>query len=448
MRRIRGSVPRWGPPIAVILVAGVIGLLRVPSPARHKIWAEDGLVFLSGSLRGASPLAPYDGYLHLVPRLLARLLTTFVEPGSYDVALRIVSLGVTAVVCGLTFVLTRDLLTTVWARTAVSLAPVVLPVMALESLGNLANLHTFGLWLVPWMLLHRPTTRAAAAAWAVVALLIGFTEILTVLFFPLMLVGWRHRLGWPVRIAFLAAAAAQALTALTHPRTASTRSPVDWWDVVGGYVGSTGGGLFEGTGQAPAHLVDMLGDLGIFLLLIPTVLAMIAVVRWGTPQHRVVAAALLGGSVLLWTASLAVNFQTWMTFSEFAPERWDDGLVRYAASSGVFVLALLIVGLDAAATTPRGRVAGRRFLRWGAPAVAALIVLGMLTQFQVEPRVLSGDRWPTQEALEDKCAVRADDAVLSIAISPVRPMGRWKVELPCDGVDDDYLLRYPSSSAN
>lgn len=451
-----------GPPALVALVALAVAVVRTPSPVRHRLWAEDGRVFLGGALAGDGPLTPYDGYLHLVPRLLAELVVALVEPGSYDVAVKVLALGLTALVCAATWSLTADLLTRWWTRALVALTPVLLPAVAVETLGNAANLHTFGLWLVPWLLLHRPSSRAASAGWAVVAVLVGLSEILAGLFVPLLLVGRRDALQWPPRVALLGALAAQVATTLTHPRPESARAPWDAADLAVGYLGQVGGALWSGSGAPAALLVGAAGTLGLLVLLVPPVAALVATLALGSSTHRILAVTLAAASVLLWTASATVNFQPWMDFASWQPERWRSGLLRYAASAGMFLLALVWVAVDAAldGVAPAARAAEARarlrpaVVRAAAVAVAVAVLALCVVQRDASPRTLNGPRWPTQEQLLARCAAPGDggagDAAgpveLVVPTPPRTPPGRWAATLPCDAVRADRLLGYPESS--
>lgn len=450
--RPRARAAALVPPLLVALVALAVGLVRTPSPVRHRLWAEDGRVFLGGALAGDGPLTSYDGYLHLVPRLLAELVVALVEPGSYDVAVKVLALGVTALVCAATWALTADLLTRWWTRALVALTPVLLPAVAVETLGNAANLHTFGLWLVPWLLLHRPSSRAASAGWALVAVLVGLSEILTVLLLPLLLVGRRDTLRWPPRVALLGALAAQVATTLTHPRPESARAPWDAADLAVGYLGQVGGALWSGSGAPAALLVDTAGTLGLLVLLAPTVAALGTALVLGSPTHRLLAVTFVAASVLPWSASAAVNFRPWMDFASWEPDRWRSALLRYAASAGMFLLALVWVAVDAAldGVAPTARTGGARarlrptVVRVAAVAVAVAVVALCVVQRDASPRTLNGPRWPTQEQLLARCD--AGPAEIVVPTPPRTPPGRWAATLPCDAVRADRLLGYPESA--
>lgn len=80
--RMSGSWPlivraEWFQLVSIAVVAAGIMLVRLPSAALATLWAEDGSTLLSDRLTngaGADLLTPYDGSLHVVPRLVTELL--------------------------------------------------------------------------------------------------------------------------------------------------------------------------------------------------------------------------------------------------------------------------------------------------------------------------------------------------------------------------------------
>ena len=70
-RARRLHVPSAAVPAAIALAGTVLAFFRVPPVSAGTIWAEDGRVFLQEYLeQGPGLLAPYDGYLHFLPRLI------------------------------------------------------------------------------------------------------------------------------------------------------------------------------------------------------------------------------------------------------------------------------------------------------------------------------------------------------------------------------------------
>jgi hypothetical protein len=71
--------PRWQCASILALCAGILAARRPDLLARPQLWAEDGTVFFTDAVvKGWSSLtAPYAGYLHTTPRLVALFATAF-----------------------------------------------------------------------------------------------------------------------------------------------------------------------------------------------------------------------------------------------------------------------------------------------------------------------------------------------------------------------------------
>ena len=90
-------------------------------------------------------------------------------------------------------------------RATLASAVVLVPAAPIEVLGNAANLHSYCLWLVPWLLLARPASRRGSVGLGAVGLAIALSEIQTALFAPFFAIGARdsramaeaHRAAWP-----------------------------------------------------------------------------------------------------------------------------------------------------------------------------------------------------------------------------------------------------------
>ncbi|MFB9763573.1 hypothetical protein ACFFOS_04165 [Nocardioides kongjuensis] len=413
-------------PLLLWAVAAAYCWWRVPAAARDRIWAEDGAVFLNGSLSGAPPWRPYDGYLHVVPRLVTDAIALVVPAGRWDIAITLAAVALVALVCALTWLLTADVIERPWVRAVVALAPVLLPAGATEALGNLANLHGFGLWLAFWLVLHRPASRAAAIAWAVAGLLVGLTEVAVVLLVPLMVLGWRDRLRWIPRAGLITGALAQLLATLLQPRPDKGDAAFSLIDLVAGYAGHAGGAAWTDDGGLAGLLVDLVGPVGLVVLLLPALVAAGLALRGGGPGVRAAALGLMVGSVLLWTASIAANGYP-MVFAGWSGDQWRaGGVLRYGASSGLYLFAVPLVVLDLARSRNQRVVA----------AGAALLVLAA-SLLAARPATVAreqGPPWPATAELVERCSAAAGTAPREIAVQIAPDLPGWRVVLPCDRV--------------
>lgn len=423
--RVGAVSRRAATPVAIGIGAALVAFWRIPAAARERLWSEDGAIFLTDSLGGAHVLTPYDGYLHLGPRLLAALITTTVEVGSYDIAVTVASVGIVGLICGLTWTLADGLIESRWVRLLVSAAPALLPAATAETLGNLANLHTVGLWLAFWMMLHHPMSRTSAWVWGIVGLLVGLSEIAVVLLVPLMAVDVRDRRRWPLRAGLTAGVMAQFATLVAFPRP--ERGGTAQWspaDLVIGFAGQAGGSLWGETGELPARLVELFGVPGVLLLAIPPLVAFVVLIVRGHVRHRILAAGLVLTSGLLWSASIIVNFFHWMAFANWGPEEWRRvALLRYAASAGLFLFALVIVACGVARSG-----AGRKL---GAVVAIGLILVAAVQARPGHVRRSEGEPWPTQAEFERRCADDTDRTI-AVEITPRLDPPAWFAYVPCE----------------
>jgi hypothetical protein len=102
-----------------------------------------------------------------------------------------VSVLVVGAVGALVFICSRQIVPWLPARISIAALAALIPTAPIEVLGNTANLHWYLLWLTPWLLMARPSSRLASWFFGAVALAIALTEIQVVIFLPL--IAWRFR---------------------------------------------------------------------------------------------------------------------------------------------------------------------------------------------------------------------------------------------------------------
>ncbi|WIB25322.1 hypothetical protein [Curtobacterium sp. MCSS17_015] len=369
----------WWPVLATVVLgvlAAATAWVRLGPEARGTVWAEDGGLFLRERLALGpigSLLHPYAGYLHLVPRLVVDLVLLFPVPW-YALVVSATCCLLTGAVCAGVFVLARDVVPSRPLRLLLAAVPVLLPTAPWEVSGNVANLHTFGLVLAPWLYAYRVRSWWGAGVLAGVAVLVGATEAQAVLFLPLLVLAWlpvrrdagsARLLPLPVTVAALAAGVAQVVTALTTPRASAPGDPTAT-DVVAGWLLQTVGGLWDAdVGSVAAAVVDA----GWAVVAVPAVLLALVVVlgaavavRTGRWRAAVLAVVLAGGAAVVWTAALVANAS--------ADGRWsqaDPGALlaatpsRYAAAAGMLLTGALVVAAAVLVDRAPGAVAtGRR----------------------------------------------------------------------------------------
>jgi hypothetical protein len=431
-------------PLSVGLLAAAIAWFRLPGGARDTLWAEDAAVFLTQRLQlgpFASLVHPYDGYQHLVPRLIADLATAL-PAASYASTVTALCSVVVGLVAAATMVFARETIQTTVVRAVFSLVPALTPVVAFEVLGNSANLHSFLLFLVPVLLLVRPRSWAGSVAPAVVAFVVAVSEIQAVYFVPMLVLVlvWRNRRSWPIGGALVVGLGLQLLSVITAPRV---RTPMhqDPSDVVKGWflepVLST---LYPRATSAAVRLAQYGFGITVVLALVFVVAAAVVLVgRWrrgdGLGRLRALTIALLVGSPLVWVAGVTLNPTPLIDFTEHGiTSIGQTGYVRYAAPASMFLVALVVLAAE------RLVRAGRRT----STAIAAVVLVALLALLAVRaaPSDVARSGAPTWGAEfrhgQQDCVRGAVDARMEQA-----PWG-WGATLACSTIRDDTFPADPS----
>ena len=156
--------PRWldaAITAGIVVVALLFLWLRIPQQEHSVVWAEDGHTFLlEAAEHGAWTLLlePYAGYQHLLPRILTALILDLAPFASYALAIFVVCTTITAGIAAATYWLAAPIVAWRPARIGLAAVPVVLPLLGPEIIGNLADLHTYCMWLALWIVLWTPRT--------------------------------------------------------------------------------------------------------------------------------------------------------------------------------------------------------------------------------------------------------------------------------------------------
>ena len=217
------------PPIfcaAAAVAATALQALRLPDTvALNTVWAEDGAVFLAQSMSNGvgAILTPYQGYLHIVPRLLAVVAAALPLRDAAFVfgagsALIVALLALFVYFASATVI--RDPL----LRAALAVTMALVPVVGLELEANAANLHWYLDFAAAWALLWTPRTRTGFVIAAVVTAAAGASDPLAALFLPIGIVrfarGPRRQLA-PALAGLGLGLALQLPFVLSHPIAAT-----------------------------------------------------------------------------------------------------------------------------------------------------------------------------------------------------------------------------------
>lgn len=407
-------VAAWG---ASGVVLAAVAWLRLDVLTRGTIWAEDGRNFLAGALRGESVFTPYEGYAHVVPRMLAELTVQLVPAPDYAVAMTALTVIVAAGIGLLVFGVTAGLGMSRGARAGLAALTVLAPALTTEVSGNAANLHWMFLWLGPWLMLARPRSWVGSAGLGVVAFLAVATEIQLLLFIPLLLVNVRDRLRWPLAAGAILGALVQVTAFLNDDRTSQADHP-SVLSAMHGYALQVGGGGWM-TPLTP--LTSAVADHGwwvAYALLVPFVLAAVWLLVT-SPDLRVVVVALIIGSAVIWTAGFMLNLGNTAEFAAATPEQIRmTGSLRHAVVPSMFLLAIAVLAADRA----------RRLA--GAVIVATLIVVaGLSLDGRGHSHRSAGPSWADAVAEARTTCERTKVTSISIQTAPNVPV--WILPVSC-----------------
>jgi hypothetical protein len=416
------------------LVWALVAWLRM-TPATHgTIWAEDGRNFLAdasefGPVRAL--LIPYAGYMHLLPRSIAGVVS-LLPVSWWAQAITALSCLVTGLIALVVYCVTWRLPIAPWSRLLLASVTVLVPTLVAEVVGNAANMYTFALWCAFWLFLWRPSRWASAVVGGVIALLVCGTAIQFLALVPLLVFRWtRYRIP-------IAAGAAVGLALQAWGYTHSVRDSKPSWPLLGtindGFLHEVAMGSWLESAHAGALIIVALGWIATVVCLLPFIIAAALLWRAGGDRAlaRVLTVALLAGSYVFWSAFVALNTLA-VDYANASPAALVQlaFTVRYAVFPSMLLWALLVVAI--------GWIRGPAEQRWWPRVrviVAAVLLLcaavnfvGLGTMYRAR-----GPEWSTElRKAEAKCA--SEDPSASVAI-PIAPMSApWTITLSCRVVD-------------
>ena len=175
--------------ILALLVAAVAMLLRVAHiPVWDLVYAEDNGVFLVGAL--AHPwdlLAPFGGYLELVPRALGQIASLLpLRDAAWVYA---VSGALIAAVCALfTYHASEGYIWSPWLRAMLGAALILLPLAPIEMADSGVTSPWYLLPTAFWAVMWRPRTCSGRLAAGLMAFAAASSEIVVVIYLPLLVI--------------------------------------------------------------------------------------------------------------------------------------------------------------------------------------------------------------------------------------------------------------------
>ena len=351
------------------------------------------------------PFTPYQGYLHLIPRLAAGLVS-LLPVSVWALSVRGVSCLLVGCVAGGVWLCARALGFSRMVSAVMAMIPVLEPMTAVEALGNLANFHWYVLYLLAWI--------AAAGrrltipwAWAGVILVCCLSEIQGVLLVPVVIVTWwRLRVAWPIVGAWVVGLGAQVMAFLLGRARDRGEGHLSLARLGAGYVGNVVlGGLGETGEPRPPMYAAMRLLVAAVLFLVVLVLGFIALRR---SPHRWLALCMLALSVASWM--LAVLQNNSIKFG------WQMYLLRWGTTASMALLTAWVLALLEA-----------RAPDWVKIGVAAIALAMILRGFPATALPRGATTPGFSLALE---AARQTCSTSSEASVPIWP-DSWIIRIPC-----------------
>jgi hypothetical protein len=428
-----------GVPLVLWVVVSAAGWFRLTAQVRNTVWAEDGKVFLEEQFDMGVVGAlfhDYAGYLHVVPRLVVAVASHAAPIDRFAVTVSVLCVLVTGAIGAAVYVLTAGVLDSVVARVLLAFVPALVPLGPMEIQGNVANLHWFLMFLVPFALLTPVRSWTKGILLGVATLLAGLTEIQVVAFFPLFLLGLRNRHRWPVIAGTAVGGMAQVVTTLMHPRAPASVPHDTVADMALGYVVQPVAGSVTWSMPTVGRLI---AEHGLGVVLVPFTVALLVVLAglwFGIARQRWVLASMLWGSAVVWFGAVWFNPNEMLAFAHFDDDEWlGVWTFRYSAAASIYVVAAFVVVVDVALR--RARTAGSRPGRVLATVAAALVALAIVTTFVTNYQMDKANRqggpfWDQQVDSSESACTRepTGDATVEIAPGP-----QWATTVPCTVID-------------
>jgi hypothetical protein len=384
--------------LAAVAAAGVLLLRQAGHPAWQTAWAEDKTVFLPRALLDpwGSFLHHYGGYVQLVPQLVADVVARF-PLADAAVGFAVAGAGITAGCALFGWHASAGHIRRPGLRVVLAASVVLLPVAVVEVANSGVDAQWYLMYALFWALLWRPASRGGAVAAGLAAFLAMASNILNLLYLPLVAVRvvalprWREHAvtaGWLAGAAFQLAGIMVQVPAILLPGGRPQQfAPLS--ATLGFYGQHVLAGAVAGWRLAPrlvaaAGLGGTVAACGGVLL----VAGSWAAVRGGRRVRLFLAAAALAGLVL---TVFPATIRFWVTVPPAAPlsQLWLPGS-RYTVCAILLLDAAALVAVDACLRRLRWqRAPGGRAGRWpggwrwpgwrqAGPLLAAITVLAVL----------------------------------------------------------------------
>jgi hypothetical protein len=422
--------------VFAIVVAATL-LRQTGTPKWLTVWAEDGHIFAQCDYDRSFVeclTRPYDGYLHVVPRLSAALVTAF-DPGGLPFGLALVS-ALVAGVCGV--LVARAVGEATRSQASGLLAGISLALVwaaGREVSGNLANVHwimfaaSIAVLTCGW--LGRRTGGADLALLALTALTSPFAPLL--LAFGLGGLAARAERA-RLALGVTAVALVPQLIAIATSHRAPPARTADFGYMLQAFASHVLGEAWFGP-----HRSNLL----VPALLFATIVALLAAaVFWRRRGlELVVARSLIAGAICAIVAMPVVGVALFAV-SVLANADYGD---RYVYLAAVLTSCAVAIGSGVASTTARAAIdaAGpgrapsgwaRGAAVWAPTMIVVAMGLGFVRSFPLATQASSGPNVVAEiTAARPECASGAPVALVTISPSVSSPTAFvWSIAIPCE----------------
>lgn len=413
---------RWIIGTLLFVAAVVIPLLRQRGvPYWRTVFAEDGWIFLGDVERsGVSSVgAPYNGYIQLIPRVLA-LPAPLLKITHVSVYFAFVSSLFSAVCALFAYRCTKGWVASAPMRLLIALMVVLAAPIGNEVTGTLANTIWPAFAVLPWALVALNEKKGDVAARAAFVFFAGASTALTVVFLPLavgFLLWRRTRAAAVVAGAYLLGVAVQVWS-IKHSEFVTAPPVNSVPELAEEYSVRVAGSYVFGNGALP-WLWEHLGlTVGIVATAVLVVALAVSFVR---AQRRNAALAL----VFIAFAGLTYAVPAWLRGTNVLAlvTPYFDGSSRYIFTPVLLLLSAFVLLLDAPDASRTRTVA-----RVGRIVLVVQTMLVMAVSFSITNARGDGPTWGESVTVSREQCQRQGGGEVDV---PIVPVG-WHVTLSCD----------------
>lgn len=399
--------------VTAVCIGTVVLLLRIPRiPAWDSLYAEDQGVYLFDAL--AHPwhlLVPYGGYEEFVPRLVGQLIS-YLPLADVAVPFALTGAGIAALCALFIYHALDGWIRSPWLRALVGAALILLPLAPIEPADSIVGSPWYAMAALFFGLLWRPKNRAGMTAAALVAFAAASSEILALIYAPLVLLRvialprWREHAvtaGWLAALLVQVAMVRESYAQHTQ-RVTRLASPIR---ALGFYFHNVALRAFGW--RVSVRLAGIAGLNGATIIVCAILVAVfgLALVT-GTRQVRVfVAVALITGFVQSVFAATVVRYVSGQHYFY----NFEDGS-RYSVMPVMAMTAAVAVAVDACLRRHALAGGGDRIplVRQSPGALAAVtalacvLALGWLSDYRYVTQRTSWGHWkPVAEGMLTAC---------------------------------------------